>query len=388
MSDEVPETTTGLDIAGPPQEMYKFLRDHMPVMTVEHELMNGTSVALHDDVMFVLQNPDIFSSDGAAEIGQVRPLIPLEIDPPDHVKYRKLLDPLFAPRRVAELELSTRALVNSLIDDVIDGDGCNFHDAIAEPLPSQVFLTMFGLPVERTAEFIELKDGIIRPPVEDIEEQRRFREETGQRIYGVLQEAIDQKKADPQDDFISQFLQAEVEGHRLTENDVLDIGYLFFLAGLDTVTASLDCMLAHLSQHPADRQRLVDDPSTIPAAVEELLRWESPVAGVIRVATRDTELSGCPIHQGDKVSVNLGSANTDERFWADADAVDFDREVNKHVAFGAGVHRCLGSHLARMELRVGLEEWHKRIPEYSLKPGVTPQYTMGLRNVDNLELVW
>ncbi|MEQ8841868.1 MAG: cytochrome P450 [Acidimicrobiales bacterium] len=382
-----PETATGLDLAGPPQEMYKFLRDHMPVMAVEHEMLTGTSVALHDDVMTVLQNPDIFSSDGAAEIGQVRPLIPLEIDPPDHSKYRKLLDPLFAPRRVAELEAGTRALVNDLIDGVIDDGACNFHDRIAEPLPSQVFLTMFGLPIDRTPEFIELKDGIIRPPVRS-KDAKAYRDATGQKIYAVLEAAIAEKKAAPQDDFISQFLDAEVDGHRLTEEDVLDIGYLFFLAGLDTVTASLDCMITHLAQHPDDQQRLVDRPADVPAAVEELLRWESPVAGVVRVATRDTELSGCPIKAGDAVSVNLGSANTDERFWADADKVDFDREVNKHIAFGGGVHRCLGSHLARMELRVALEEWHKRVPSYRLEPGLVPEYTMGLRSVDNLRLVW
>lgn len=388
MTDEMPETETGLDLTGPPQEMYKFLRDHMPVMAVEHEMMTGTSVALHDDVMFVLQNPDIFSSDGAAEIGQVRPLIPLEIDPPEHSKFRKLLDPLFAPRRVAELEASTRALINDLIDAVIDDGGCNFHTSIAEPLPSQVFLTMFGLPVERTSEFIELKDGIIRPPVSDPVAATDYRNMTGQKIYAALEEAIAEKKRAPQSDFISQFLDAEVDGHRLTENDVLDIGYLFFLAGLDTVTASLDCMLAYLAQHASERQRLVDHPADIPAAMEELLRWETPVAGVIRVAIQDTELSGCPIHAGDKVSVNLGSANTDERFWADADLVDFDREINKHIAFGGGVHRCLGSHLARMELRVGLEEWHKRVPSYELEPGTTPEYSMGLRSVDNLELTW
>lgn len=382
------DTDDGLDLTGPPQEMYKFLRDHMPVMAVEHEMMTGTSVALHADVTTVLQNADIFSSLGAAEIGQVRPLIPLEIDPPEHSKYRKLLDPLFAPRRVALLESSTRALVNDLIDAVIDDGACNFHTSVAEPLPSQVFLTMFGLPVGRTSEFIELKDGIIRPPVEGFDEATEFRYETGQKIYAVLQEAIEEKKANPTDDFISQFLDAEVDGHRLTENDVLDIGYLFFLAGLDTVTASLDCMLAYLAQNPAEQKRLVDSPDDIPAAMEELLRWETPVAGVVRVATQDTELSGCPIQAGDKVSVNLGSANTDERFWTDADKVDFDREINKHIAFGGGVHRCLGSHLARMELRVGLEEWHKRVPSYELKPGITPEYTMGLRSVDNLELVW
>ena len=394
MSDEATaaeppaETTTGIDISGPPQEMYKFLRDHMPVMTVDHELMQGTSVALHDDVMTVLQNPQIFSSDGAAEIGQIRPLIPLEIDPPEHAKYRKLLDPLFAPRKVALLEPSTRALATSLIDAVVDDGHCNFHKAIAEPLPSAVFLTMFGLPVERTREFIELKDGIIRPPVKSATEAQEYRVATGKRIYAVLQEAINQRLESRQDDFLSQFLDAQVDGTQLTVDEVLDIGYLFFLAGLDTVTASLDCMLAHLAQNPKHQRRLVSQPSDIGAAMEELLRWETPVAGVVRIAVQDTELSGCPIKAGDKVSVNLGSANTDERFWDSVDTVDFDRSINKHIAFGGGVHRCLGSHLARMEMRVCLEEWHKRVPSYELKPGTTPRYTMGLRSVENLELVW
>ncbi|MDW3219687.1 MAG: cytochrome P450 [Acidimicrobiales bacterium] len=384
--NEIPEAGAAGDDSI--QAVYRILRDTMPVMAIEHEMMTGTTVALQDDVMTVLQNPDVFSSLGAAEIGQIRPLIPLEIDPPEHSKYRKLLDPLFAPRRVAELEGSTRSLVNTLIDRVIDAGEANFHHAIAEPLPSQVFLTMFGLDVGRTPEFIELKDGIIRPPVESPAEATAYRNETGRRIYAVLAEAIEEKKQARTDDFISQFLDAEVDGHRLTEEDVQDIGYLFFLAGLDTVTASLDCMLAYLAQHPNQRQRLVDRPDDIPAAVEELLRWESPVAGVVRVATQDTELSGCPIKAGETVSVNIGSANTDERFWADADSVDFDREINKHIAFGGGVHRCLGSHLARMELRVCLEEWHKRVPSYELKPGTVPEYTMGLRSVDNLELIW
>ena len=165
------------------------------------------------------------------------------------------------------------------------------------------------------------------------------------------------------------FLDSEVDGHRLTPEDVIDIGYLFFLAGLDTVTSSLDCMLAYLAQHPEQRQQLVDDPSLIPHAVEEMLRWETPVQGVIRITTQDTELNGCPIPKGKPVSVLLGSANVDERTWERPDEVDFHREVNKHIAFGGGAHRCLGSHLARMELRVALEEWHLAVPEYRLARG-------------------
>ena len=175
---------------------------------------------------------------------------------------------------------------------------------------------------------------------------------------------------------------------RLTHEDIVDIGYLFFLAGLDTVTASLDCFLAYLAQHPEQRQAIVDDPSIIPHAIEEMLRWETPVQGVIRISTTDTELAGCPIKAHTPVHVVLGSANTDESGWVDVNTVDFDREENKHLAFGGGPHRCLGSHLARMELRVAIEEWHLAVPNYSLADGIDLNYTQGLRSIDNLELVW
>ena len=204
----------------------------------------------------------------------------------------------------------------------------------------------------------------------------------------MLEEVIDARAEAPQDDFISGFLTAEIDGRRLSRDDVIDICYLFFLAGLDTVAASLDCMLAFLARHPDHRRQIVNDPAVIPHAVEELLRWETPVSGVVRMPTRDTELSGCPITAGQQVLVLLGSANTDEAFWERADEVDFHREVNKHLAFGGGVHRCLGSHLARLELRVLLDEWHARIPDYELAPGTELDYSPGLRQIDPLPLVW
>lgn len=375
------------EVLAHPQPMFKLLRDAGPAV----EIPGGGMLIVggDEDVRHVLQHPDVFSSGiDAVEIGQVRPLIPLQIDPPEHKSYRKLLDPIFAPKQVALLEDQTRALVRDLIDAVADRGECNFHHAVAEPLPTTVFLQLLGLPVDRAREFIELKDGIIRPPTHTPEERRAYTRKVGQRIYEVLQEAIDERMVERRDDFLSRFLDAEVDGHRLTNDDVLDIGYLFFLAGLDTVTASLDCMLAYLAQHPEQRQRLVDDPAVIPHAIEEMLRWETPVQGVVRVATQDTEIGGCPVAKGQVVTAMLGSANTDERAWPHVDVVDFDREENRHLAFGGGVHRCLGSHLARMELRVALEEWHRSVPEYRIKEGVQLMYVQGLRAVENLELAW
>lgn len=372
-----------------PQIGYGFLREHLPVMAIEHELMSGTIISRHDDVVEALRTPEVFSSgEGAVSIGQIRPLIPLQIDPPDHSKFRKILDPLFAPKRIAAIEEATRALVVSLIEAVVPAGKGNFHATVAEPFPSTVFLQMLGLPVSRASEFIALKDGIIRPDVSGPGGREAAVAATGQRIYAVLQEVVDARLAAREDDFISGFLDAEVDGQRLTPDDVVDIGYLFFLAGLDTVTASLDCMIAYLAQHPEQRRRIVDDPSIIPAAIEEMLRWETPVTSVARITAVDTEVRGCPIAAGTKIGLSIGSANTDPEFWDQADTIDFDRPVNKHLAFGGGVHRCLGSHLARMELRVCLEEWHARVPDYRIADGIELSYSPGLRQVENLELVW
>jgi cytochrome P450 len=390
MADETPPFD-GDDpaLASDPRAMFRLLRDNMRVFHMEEGPRPGAIVSRYEDVLEVLRHPEVFSSnDDAVDIGQKRPLIPLQLDPPEQTKFRKLMAPLFAPKVVDALEAQTRQLAIDLIEGVANAGACNFHTAVAEPLPSTVFLQLLGLPVSRAAEFIELKDGIIRPPVETPEERIAAVHETGAKIYAILEEVVAEREKQPHNDFISGFLRSEVDGERLLPEEVVDIGYLFFLAGLDTVTASLDCMIAWLAQHPEQRAELVADPSLIPNAIEELLRFETPVSGVARITAEDTEVGGCPIAKGTPVNVLLGAANTDERFMADGDDVDFHREVNKHLAFGAGAHRCLGSHLARMELRVVLEEWHARVPDYAIKPGVALEYSQGLRQVENLEIVW
>jgi cytochrome P450 len=178
------------------------------------------------------------------------------------------------------------------------------------------------------------------------------------------------------------------DGQKLTREEILDICFLFLIAGLDTVTDSLTCMFAFLASHPEHRRQIAGDPSIIPAAVEEMLRWETPVAQTLRMTTQNTELCGRPVAAGSFVSAMLGGANVDEAEYPDAMVVRFDRGVNRHLAFGSGVHRCLGSHLARRELRVALQQWHARIRDYDLKPGIELRYPRGLRMVENLQLVW
>jgi len=378
------------EMAAHPQPMFKMLRDDMPVMTVD----TGVVLSRKVDVDEVLRHPEIFSSNvDAVNLMNVRPLIPLQIDPPEHKKFRKLLDPIFAPRAVAELEDSLVVAVNELIDRFIDRGEVDFAKEFSTLFPTKVFLGLLGLPVDELPTFLTMKDGIIRPHIVigstyGAEDTKAYQKRTADSIYDYFNKVLDQREIERQDDLLSRFLDATVDGERLTREDILDICFLFLIAGLDTVTSSLDCIFAYLAQHPEQRQEIVDDPAKIPAAIEELLRWETPVMGVARIAVQDTEIDGCPVQKGDGVMIMLGSVNTDEADVPDADVVRFDREVNRHVAFGGGVHRCLGSHLARLELRTAVREWHRRIPEYSVVEGHTLVYTPSIRSIDTFPMVF
>lgn len=378
------------ELAACPQPEYARLRSQCPVARLPY--IGMPIVARHEDVMWALRHPDVFSSEMAQEVslGTERPMIPQQIDPPLQTRYRKILDPQFSRKRMAELEPRIRAHAVELIDAVQGKGECEFDAAFAIPLPCTAFLGLMGLPAEELQLFLELKDGIIRPPVPsgDLNAGREHRRETGRRIYEYFEGLIDQRLAESRDDVMSYLVRAEIDGQRLSRNEILDICFLFLLGGLDTVTATLGCSVAYLAENPEQRRRIVEDPAKIPAAVEELLRWETPVMAIPRVARQDVVLSGQQIKKGELVTFLIGSANTDETAFVDANRVDFDREANRHIAFGAGPHRCLGSHLARMELRVALEEWHRRIPDYRIKPGETPIYTTGIREVRYLPLVW
>ena len=381
------------EMAANPQPVFKALRADMPIMSID--MPNGAKGVLltkKEDIMLALRQPDVFSSNmDAVDLKNKRPMIPLQIDPPDHKKFRKLLDPIFAPRKMAAMDEEVSALVNHLIDQFIDRGEVDFGKEFSVPFPSQVFLTLLGLPLDELDRFLTMKDGIIRPDhvtgkLYGTKEASDYQQKIADSVYEYFNEVLDQRETERRDDLLSMFLDAEMEGERLSRNDILDICFLFLIAGLDTVTATLDCMYAFLAQHPEQRRQLVEDPSLIPNAIEEMLRWETPVMGIARVAVQDTELGGCPVHAGDQVMVMIGSANCDEAEFPDGDDVRWDREVNPHIAFGGGIHRCLGSHLARMELRVALREWHKRIPDYEIEPDHTLVYTPGIRSIDHFPM--
>jgi cytochrome P450 len=377
------------EVARSPQPIYSMLHQSSPVFRLDGV---GVIVTTRDGVDQVLRDPAAFSSSTSAhDLKTARPLIPLQIDPPDHRKYRKLLDPLFAPPLMREREGQIRDLVNELIDGFVDEGEIDFVQRFSTPFPSQVFLTMFGLPMSDLPTFLAMKDGVIRPDKvvgkefghPDTEEHQK---RTADSIYEYFEGVIDERGDRRADDLLSHFLAAEVDGDRLSREEILDICFLFLIAGLDTVTASLDCMFVHLAEHRDDRQRLIEAPDDVSAIVEELLRWETPVMGGARVATCDTEVDGFAVSEGEQVMVLYGAANVDESEFAHP-GVDWDRVTNRHLAFGGGIHRCLGSHLARIELRTALSEWHRRIPEYSVKPGAELSFTAGIRTLDAFPMV-
>jgi cytochrome P450 len=377
------------EMARNPQPVYKMMREAAPVMAVEGTGFVVSSRAAVDEV---LRNPAIFTSTSAVDLKNKRPLIPLEIDPPQHKTYRKILDPLFAPQKMKPHEDAVARLVNERIDAFIDRDEIDFAKDFSIPFPSEVFLTLFGLPMADLPRFLKMKDGIIRPNYitgqpHGHPETDAYQKETADSIYDFFEQVLEERAADPRDDLLSTFLAWEVEGERLTREEIQDICFLFLIAGLDTVSASLDCMFSYLAAHPDRRHELVADEERIPRVVEELLRWETPVMAVPRAASEDTEIGGCPVPKGSQIICFLGAANVDDDDVPDAEIVRWDRDANRHLAFGGGVHRCLGSNLARLELRVALREWHRRIPDYQVKPGVQLEFTGGIRSTDTFPMV-
>ena len=381
----VDQSVVGLE---EPQPMYKMLRESSPVFRPAPQ--GPVVLSRLADIEMALKRTDLFSSNmDAVDLGNVRPLIPLQVDPPEHAKYRRILDPLFTPREMAGREPAVTATVNEMIDTFADRGECDFHAEFAVPLPCTVFLQLLGLPLEDLDKFLVWKDAVIRPEgAVGPEEHRVAAAPAANQIYQYFERAIDDHVAHPREDVLSALIAARVQGQPLSREELLDICFLFLIAGLDTVTDSLDCFFVYLAKHPDQRRLLVAQPDILPGAIEEMLRWETPVPGVARVAMQDVEVGGCPISKGERISPLLGAANTDPAEFDDPDVVDFARNPNRHRAFGGGPHRCLGSHLARLELRVALREFHRRIPDYQIPAGVELKYTTGLRSVESLPLTF
>jgi cytochrome P450 len=324
-------------------------------------------------VRFAHRNPDIFSSARASdELGSPVPLIPLAIDPPDHVRYRRVLDQMLAPRVVNALEADLRLQIRDLIAAFSGRGSCDVVTDIARLYPTQVFLTLFGLPVSDRDQFIQWSEAIIENATGGSGEPSPEIIENAMALFDYLQAHVEKKRADPGDDMLSRVLSLQGE-EAWSDQEVLGLCFLFTLAGLDTVAAEIGFVMMHLARNPALRTRVVTDPASIPLVIEEVLRLELPAPTTPRVTVREVEVCGVTIPADSPVMLCLATANREVEMAPRPDEVDLEQADRNHLSFGGGIHRCLGAHLARRELRLVVEEFHKVIPHYEVAEGFEPE---------------
>ena len=333
------------------------------------------------------QQPEIFSNRniGLGYTEQSRKMIPEQLDPPEHGKYRKLLSPFFTPASARRLQDGIRAVCRAEMDKFVDRGHCDFVEEFAGRFPQIVFIQyIMNFPVEEMETFLGWENDIMRHPVEESKAKA-----SAQELWSYLTETIQNRTRDPlDDDMLSELAQAEVDGRPITLDELLDIAWLLFAAGLDTVTQALSFSFYYLARSAELRDKIVADPQIIPMAVEELLRYCSFV-NPIRTATRDIEFHGASMKAGDRIVPSAALAARDPAEFDHPDTIIFERPIKRHMAFGAGVHRCLGSHLARLELQTAFEEIHRRMPDYELQPGVDVRFHgAGVMGADNLPLRW
>lgn len=369
---------------------YDELREASPIY--RNEFGPGFyTVVNYEGILGVMQDAETFSNSVVTPLdpNPAFKWIPEMLDGDEHLQWRRQLGPLFSPKAVEKLEEKVRARAIELIETIqAEGGGrTEFMADFAQQFPTSIFLELMGLPTEELPQFMEWEHAILHATGDDLEARAAGRMAAMQAVMARFASIVAERRAEPQDDIVSKALTFEIDGKPVTDEDLLSFCLLMFMAGLDTVSATLGWAFQHLATHPGDRARIVENPDLIPGAIEEILRAYAIVVPA-RKAMKDAEVLGCPIKAGDMVSFPLAAATRDEAAFENSKKVDIERTPNNHIAFGAGPHRCLGSHLARRELRIALEEWHKRIPEYRLAPDTELIETGGQLGLTALPLEW
>ena len=341
-----------------------------------------------EDIRTIFQNPGTFRSEHMSFPGASvwpRKLIPVELNPPEHKPFKAIEARYFAPAPMQELVGIVSSDVVELLAPVLSRGECEFFRDFAQPMPTQVFCRLFGLPIEQAEDFLKWERDLIHGSQHG--DSARIRAEAGGKIQGHLEGLIRARLEEPAEDLITHLTQSKVEGRVLTAEEVLDMCYQLFVAGLDTVTSALSFSFAFLATHREHRRQLYEQPDLIPNAIEELLRTYSFLLPN-RVAARDVEIGGVTVKKGEVALCALASGSRDESLVEEAEKVDFTRPAIKHLAFGAGSHRCVGSHLARIELQVAMREWFAATTEFELAPGGEIEYrAAGSSGVVHLQLV-
>jgi cytochrome P450 len=355
-----------------PYPIWDELRVTCPV--AHSERYGGTWLPVsYEDVSAVAYDTEHFTSRSVV-VSEVRPgpddppapvglAPPITSDPPFHALARRLLLPAFSPKSIEALEPFTRELCQELLDKIADKGEVDAAVDYAQHIPLRVIVGMLGFPQEDADVFRRF----IRMVLEDVDlsaEERQAQVDDGD-LETYIDARIAEHRAHPQDDLTTFLLNAELDGNKLDPDHVRGTMVLLMIAGIDTTWSAIGASLWHLAQNETDRKRLASEPGLMTTAVEEFLRAYAPVT-MARLVAKDLEFQGCPMKEGDWLLLPFPAANRDPDVFADADKVVLDRAENRHAAFGLGIHRCLGSNLARMELRVALEEWMKRFPDFEL----------------------
>jgi len=340
----------------------------------------------HEDAQFMLRHPEYFSNEGATPFPRDPEdyfyFIPIEIDPPDHRKYRAILDPVFSPQAVAQLEDNIRKLANDLIDKCLEQGECEFTTAFGRPLPVSVFLDLMGLPQEKRDTFVTWACDLLHSNDHEIMGR------TMDLIGSYLKEVIEEKRKNPDDRVISRIVHAKFDDRPIHPKEVFGFVIFLFIGGLDTVFATMNNIWLWLANNPDRRQEIIGQPENIANQLEELLRVFS-VTFSGRMIREDIEMHGVKMKRGDRITACLPAANYCPQVFPNPRKVDFHRPRKPVLAFAGGVHSCMGAHLARLEIKIGMQEWLRRIPEFSVKPNTQIIYRPGgVVGPDTLPLVW
>jgi cytochrome P450 len=381
------------ELADDPYPIYAALRA-CPGLARSEERGGFYIASRHSDVHEGLRRTDIFSVENnnvPPTYDPGGPPIPTNVDPPLHDAMRQPFARVFGPAHVAKMEGFDREAAARRLDELAERDSIEFVYDFAIPYVYEAFLAHFGAPLTDLPRFLEWEDRGFRFAATDIKARAYVTNVVRQEVREHMLGYIDARLAsgERRDDVIDAIAHAEVEsGRPFTREERGRAGEAIFRAGLHTTAAALSNAMVYLSSHLDQRDLLVKDPTLIPSAVEELIRFE-PIAYPARTVTAAGEMCGQALVPGDIVLMLIGAAGRDDEQYDDPDAVDFTRlAANRHIAFGSGIHRCLGSHIARLELRVALEEIHKRIPTYRADPDRPPQRTLGqMRGTKELHLL-
>ena len=348
-------------------DVYSVMRDKSPFAHTDTPFLSATPGGAWVAVRYaecykILQSWELFSSNPTPEgAEQLAGDLVITMDPPRQQKFRKVLNPYFSPGRMKALRPDIRAETDRLIDEFIE-DGKGDLAQVAWRQPGVVFFKyLLGMPVEDVPLCVELTDTALNGATE----QDRMGAWGG--LYQHLHDAVTaRKKQPPQDDMIDVLLSAEIDGEKLAFGDVVSNAMLLVQAGLETTASAMSFAYHHLATNPAERDRLIGNPDLLARAVEEFIRFAGSIHGIPRTVTKEVQMSGCTFAPGESVIVNYASANRDPDMFPDADRCVLDRRENRHLGFGAGVHRCLGSNLARLEFQVAVEQVLTRMPDFVL----------------------